>query len=244
MPGLKDNQKIELRVNKYGSIQQKKSRNGDGYFFMIECEVGEKKEKVWGEMEFLEALVSEWPGAEGLCTIERLNAKRYEVTITEPGDMELGPELKTWDDDEGGFVQLEMPDFDGPAPKQPKSAQKAEPTGRIADPPSITFNDGPAPAKQAPTNGKTTEDITRRYTWALGLSQSIWNETFTNSLGSNWEPDNAYWENVRASANSLFIESAKLPKDAFTAAVSTAVEALDGEVVKDTAKEGEDDLPF
>ena len=65
MPGLKDNQKIELRVNKYGSIQQKKSKNGDGYFFMIECEVDEKKQKVWGEMEFLEALVNDWPGAEG-----------------------------------------------------------------------------------------------------------------------------------------------------------------------------------
>jgi hypothetical protein len=235
MPGLKDNQKIELRVNKYGSIQQKKSRNGDGYFFMIECEVGEKTEKVWGEMEFLEALVNEWPGAGGLCTIERLNAKRYEVTITEPGDMELGPELKTWDDDEGGFVQLEMPDFGGPAPKQPKQPKKAEKTQAKAN---------TSPATQAPPNGKTTDDITRRYTWALGLSQSIWNETFTNSLGSNWEPDNAYWENVRASANSLFIESAKLPKDAFAVAVATVVEAIDGEVVKAPAKEDEDDLPF
>jgi hypothetical protein len=75
----------------------------------------------------------------------------------------------------------------------------------------------------------------------LNLSQSIWNETFTNTLGDTWEPDNAYWENVRASANSLFIESAKLPKDAFAAAVSTAVKVLDGEVVKE---EDEDDLPF
>ena len=209
MPGLKDNQKIELRINKYGSIQQKKSKNGDGYYFMLECEVDGKSQKVWGEMEFLEALVNEWPGAGGLCTIERLNAKRYEVIVAvaepddedfKPGDMELGPELKTWDDDEGGFVQLEMP-----------------------------------------TNGKTTDDITRRYTWALNLSQSIWNETFTNSLGDTWEPDNAYWENVRASANTLFIQAEKLPKDAFQSAVSTAVEVLDGEVVK-----GEDDdgLPF
>jgi len=232
MPGLKDNQKIELTVNKYGSIQQKKSKNGDGFFFMIECEVGEKKEKVWGEMEFLEALVNDWPGAEGTCTIERLNAKRYEVTITDPGDMELGPELKTWDDDEGGFVQLEMPDFDGPAPKQSKKAEKAPTQANTS------------PATQAPPNGKTTDDITRRYTWALGLSQTIWNDTFTNSLGDSWEPDNAYWENVRASANSLFIESAKLPKDAFAVAVSTAVEAIDGEVVKAAAKEDEDDLPF
>ena len=235
MPGLKDNQKIELTVNKYGSIIQRPSKSGKGYYFQLECEVAGQSQKVWGEMEFLAALVNDWPGANGTCTVERLNKKRYEVTITEPGDMELGPELKTWDDDEGGFVQLEMPDFGGPAPKQAKPAEKAEKTQAQANTP---------PAKQAPPNGKTTDDITRRYTWALGLSQSIWNETFTNSLGDSWEPDNAYWENVRASANSLFIESAKLPSDSFAAAVTTAVKALDGEVVKAAAKEDEDDLPF
>ena len=232
MPGLKDNQVVELTVNKYGSIIQKKSKSGDGFYFMVECEVDGRSQKVWGEMPFLKALVIDWPGAEGTCTVEKLNSKRYEVTITDPGDMELGPELKTWDDDEDGFVQLEMPDFDGPAPKQPKQAKKASTQANTS------------PPTQAPPNGKTTDDITRRYTWALGLSQSIWNETFTNSLGDSWEPDNAYWENVRASANSLFIESAKLPKDAFAAAVATAVEVLDGEVVKAAAKEDEDDLPF
>ena len=235
MPGLKDNETIELTVNKYGSIIQRPSKSGKGYYFQLECEVAGQSQKVWGEMEFLEALTNDWPGAEGTCTIERLNKKRYDVTITDPGDMELGPELKTWDDDEGGYVQIEMPDFGGPAPKQPKPAEKAEKTQAKAN---------TSPATQAPPNGKTTDDITRRYTWALRLSQSIWNETFTNSLGDSWEPDNAYWENVRASANSLFIESAKLPKDAFAAAVATAVEVLDGEVVKAAAKEDEDDLPF
>ena len=80
-------------------------------------------------MPFLKALVHDWPGAGGLCTIERLNAKRYEVTIIEseePGDTELGPELKMWDDDEGGFKLLEIPDFSGPAPKQPKPAEKTQ----------------------------------------------------------------------------------------------------------------------
>ena len=232
MPGLKDNQVVELTVNKYGSIIQKKSKSGDGFYFMVECEVDGRSQKVWGEMPFLKALVIDWPGAEGTCTVEKLNSKRYNVTITDPGDLELGPELKTWDDDEGGFVQLEMPDFDGPAPKQPKKAEKASTQANTS------------PATQAPPNGKTTDDITRRYTWALGLSQTIWNDTFTNSLGDSWEPDNAYWENVRASANSLFIESAKLPKDAFAVAVATVVEAIDGEVVKAPAKEDEDDLPF
>ena len=196
---------------------------------MVECEVDGQSQKVWGDMPFLKALVIDWPGAEGTCTVEKLNSKRYNVNITDLGDMELGPELKTWDDDEKGFVQLEMPNFDGPVPKQPKKAEKD------------TTQANTSPATQAPPNGKTTDDITRRYTWALGLSQTIWNDTFTNSLGDSWEPDNAYWENVRASANSLFIESAKLPKDAFQSAVSTAVEVLDGEVVK-----GEDDdgLPF
>ena len=244
MPGLKDNQKIELRVNKYGSIIQRPSKSGDGYYFLLECEVDGQSQKVWGDIAFLKALVNDWPGAEGLCTIERLNAKRYEVIVAvaepddedfKPGDMELGPELKMWDDDEDGFKLLEMPDFGGPAPKQPKQPKQTEKTEKAqakAETP---------PAKQASANGKTTDDITRRYTWALNLSQSIWNETFTNSLGETWEPDNAYWENVRASANSLFIESAKLPKDAFAAAVSTAVKVLDGEVVKE---EDEDDLPF
>ena len=235
MPGLKDNQKIELTVNKYGSIIQRPSKSGKGYYFLLECEVAGQSQKVWGEMEFLEALINDWPGAEGECTIERLNAKRYEVTITDSVDMELGPELKMWDDDEDGFVQIEIPDFDGPAPKQPKQPKVAEKTQTKAETPS---------AKQASANGKTTDDIARRYDWAMGLSQRIWNETFTNTLGDTWEPDNAYWENVRASANSLFIESAKLPKDAFGAAVSTAVEVLDGEVVKAAAKEDEDDLPF
>ena len=81
MPGLKDNQKIELRVNKFGSIQQKKSKNGGGYYFLLECEVDGQSQKVWGEMPFLKALVHDWPGAEGLCTIERLHAKRYEVIV-------------------------------------------------------------------------------------------------------------------------------------------------------------------
>jgi len=137
-----------------------------------------------------------------------------------------------WDDDEGGFKLLEMPDFGGPAPKQPKVAEKTEKAQAKADTP---------PAKQAPPNGKTTDDIARRYDWAMGLSQRIWDETFTKSLGDSWEPDNAYWENVRASANTLFIQSERLPTDAFAAAVSTAVEVLDGEVVKE---EDEDDLPF
>ena len=228
MPGLKDNDKIQLKVNRYGSIIQKPSKSGDGYYFLLECEVDGQSQKVWGDMPFLKALVNDWPGAEGLCTIERLNAKRYEVTVEEPGDTDEGPELKMWDDDEDGFKLLEMPDFGGPAPKQPKKAQKAE----------------PPPAKQASANGKTTDDIARRYDWALGLSQRIWNETFTNTLGDTWEPDNAYWENVRASANTLFIQAEKLPAGAFTEAVSTAVEVLDGEVVKAAAKEDEDDLPF
>ena len=128
-----------------------------------------------------------------------------------------------------------MPDFAGPAPKQPKPAGKAEKTQTKAETP---------PAKQASANGKTTDDIARRYDWAMGLSQRIWNETFTNTLGDTWEPDNAYWENVRASANTLFIQAEKLPAGAFTEAVSTAVEVLDGEVVKAAAKEDEDDLPF
>ena len=235
MPGLKDNQKIELTVNKYGSIVQRPSKKGNGYYYQLECEVDGQSQKVWGDMPFLKAMVNDWPGAEGECTIERLNNKRYEVTITDPGDMELGPELKTWDDDEDGFVYIEMPDFGGPAPKQPKVAEKTEKTQAKAD---------TIPAKQAPPNGKTTDDIARRYDWAMGLSQRIWNETFTNTLGDTWEPDNAYWENVRVSANSLFIESAKLPTDAFAEAVATAVEVLDGEVVKASAKEDEDDLPF
>tara|TARA_R100001082_G_scaffold25829_1_gene12801 strand:- start:1567 stop:2265 length:699 start_codon:yes stop_codon:yes gene_type:complete len=232
MPGLKDNQTIELTVNKYGSIIQKKSKSGDGFYFMLECEVDGRSQKVWGEMPFLKALVIDWPGAEGTCTVEKLNSKRYDVTITDPGDLDLGPDLKTWDDDHGGFVELEMPDFDGPAPKQPKKAEKA--------PAKATAS----PAIQALNNGKTVDDIARRYHWALGLSQKIWNRTFTQGLGDSWEPDNVYWENVRASANSLFIESSKLPDSAFQAAVATAVEALDGEVVEAAVKEDDDDLPF
>ena len=235
MPGLKDNQTIELTVNKYGSIIQKKSKSGDGFYFMVECDVDGRSQKVWGEMPFLKALVIDWPGAAGTCTVEKLNSKRYDVTITDPGDLDLGPDLKTWDDDEGGFVELQMPDFDGPAPKQPKKAEKAEKAPAKAT---------ASPAKQAPASGKTADDIARRYNWALGLSQKIWNQTFTQGLGDSWEPDNVYWENVRASANSLFIESSKLPDSAFQAAVATAVEALDGEVVEAAAKESEDDLPF
>jgi len=238
MPGLKDNQTIELTVNKYGSIIQKKSRSGDGFYFMVECDVDGRSQKVWGEMPFLKALVNDWPGAEGTCTVEKLNAKRYDVTITDPGDLDLGPDLKTWDDDEGGFVELEMPDFDGPAPKQPKKAEKAEKAEKAP------AKANASPAKQAPANGKTADDIARRYNWALGLSQRIWNQTFTKGLGDSWEPDNVYWENVRASANSLFIESSKLPESAFQAAVATAVEALDGEVVEAAVGENEDDLPF
>jgi hypothetical protein len=199
---------------------KEKSKSGNGFFFMVECEVDGQSQKVWGEMPFLKALVIDWPGAEGTCTVEKLNSKRYNVTITDPGDLDLGPDLKTWDDDEGGFVELQMPDFDGPAPKQPKKAEKA--------PAKATAS----PAKQAPASGKTADDIARRYNWALGLSQRIWNQTFTQGLGDSWEPDNVYWENVRASANSLFIESSKLPDSAFQAAVATAVEALDGEVVE------------
>ena len=235
MPGLKDNQVVELTVNKYGSIIQKKSKSGDGFYFMVECDVDGRSQKVWGEMPFLKALVNDWPGAEGTCTVEKLNSKRYDVTITDPGDLDLGPDLKTWDDDEGGFVELQMPDFDGPAPKQPKKAEKAEKAPAKAT---------ASPAIQALNNGKTVDDIARRYHWALGLSQRIWNQTFTKGLGDSWEPDNVYWENVRASANSLFIESSKLPDSAFLTAVATAVEALDGEVVEAAAKESEDDLPF
>ena len=235
MPGLKDIQNIDLTVNKYGSIIQKKSKSGDGFYFMVECDVDGRSQKVWGEMPFLKALVNDWPGAEGTCTVEKLNSKRYNVTITDPGDLDLGPDLNTGDDDEGGFVELQMPDFDGPAPKQPKKAEKAEKAPAKAT---------ASPAIQALNNGKTVDDIARRYHWALGLSQKIWNQTFTQGLGDSWEPDNVYWENVRASANSLFIESSKLPESAFQAAVATAVEALDGEVVEAAVGENEDDLPF
>ena len=130
MPGLKDNQEISVVVNQYGSIKQKDSQHSDGVYCSLDYTVDGRKEKIWGELPVLQALVENWPGANGGCTIERDNANRYEITVDEDdeGDLSKGPALPTLSDEDGGWVTLEMPDFDAPAPKQRKAIkpQKAK----------------------------------------------------------------------------------------------------------------------
>ena len=178
----------------------------------------------------LQALVENWPGANGGCTIERYNANRYEVTVDEDdeGDLSKGPELATWSDEDGGWVTLEMPDFSAPAPKQskPKKAKAETP----AKQPQSRSDNGQA-KKPVTLSTMRPGDLKDRYGWALGASMSLWNETYSRGLGESWEPDNDYWTNVRNSATTLFIQSMDLPKSAFEDALGTVVDVMDGEVV-------------
>ena len=236
--GLKDNAEIQVVINQYGSIKQKDSQRGDGVYYSLDCLVDGRKDSIWGELPFLQALVENWPGANGGCTIERLNKNRYEVTVDEDdeGDLSKGPELATWSDEDGGWVTLEMPDFDAPAPKQSKPKQaKAE---TPAKQPQSRSDNGQA-KKPVISSTMRPGDLKDRYGWALGASMSLWNETYSRGLGESWEPDNDYWANVRNSATTLFIQSMDLPKSAFEDALGTVVDVMDGEVVAE-----EEEVPF
>jgi len=255
MPGLRDNETVQIRINSWGSIIQEESKfDGGSHYYKVKSASGEKSETIWGDHFFLRAVVQGWPGADGVMAITRINKERYEAKVVEqgqPGD----PQMMEFSN--GQMQQVPMPDTGADAPPPAPKAPVAAPAAPVDSP----YVKPPSP----PTNGRAkpeAADVVALMRWAMSMSYERWDELCKATLGDDYTRDETFWINVRTTADAMFIhctrtgirapgndeevdaEAGQEPEAAAKEAAAKMIAGvMDGEIIE-APQATQDDLPF
>ena len=266
MPGLRDNETIQIRINSWGSIIQEESKfdnaGADAHYYKVKSASGDKDETIWGDHFFLRAVVQGWPGAEGVMQITRISRERYDAQIIEQG--RPGPP-QMMEFAGGQMQQVPLPGLDeagagdgSPAPVAPVAPvelgdyEPVAPVGAPNPPPA-------APAPPAATSKPDTAEVIALMEWSMSASYELWDNLCSTKLGE-YDKDDTFWINTRTTADVLFIHCTRTgirapsaadgateatpeatPEAAAKAAAAKMIAgAMDGEVVEAAS----DDLPF
>ena len=265
MPGLRDNETVQIRINSWGSIIQEESKfdnaGADAHYYKVKSASGDKDETIWGDHFFLRAVVQAWPGAEGVMQITRINRERYDAQIIEQGNPGP-PQMMQFAG--GQMQQVPMPGLNGTGDPSPAPVAPVAPVGAPTPPPAAPApSAAPAPAAaSAAASQPDTAEVIALMEWSMSASYELWDNLCGTKLG-DYDKDDTFWINTRTTADVLFIHCTRTgiraPSDdgaadgvveatpeatpeaaAKAAAAKMIAGAMDGEVVEAAS----DNLPF
>lgn len=258
MPGIRDNQTVDIRVNSWGSIIQELSKfdtGGSPYYYKLKSASGDPNETLWGDHFFLRAVQQGWPGADGTMRITKINRERYDAEVIEQGQS-AAPNLMEFVD--GQMQQVPMPDQNGVGAEDLSAAPPVAPVAPVAPvgapkpPPAAT-----APSAPATAPGKLdAADALALMKWAMSSSYALWDDLCSEKLGE-YEKDNTFWLNLRTTADTLYIHCTRsgirapakdgadsTPAPAAAPDAEALAQATAAKLIAGDDQPVQDDLPF